>query len=162
MSEPDYKRQVELLTDELVYMRQMIDERDACASRRDAESAFALNEARMAVLSAEDEIRDLKSVLALERNNHASDLDRDRKRIDLIRQQLDEVTTECRRLQRERDPNRLAEATARAREDGAAAANAECQRLRARIADLESCVTELKASKRKLRDALERARQDLQ
>jgi len=68
-------------------------------------------------------------------------------------------TADLRRLQAERDPERIAAAIAEACERTRVSADAEIAKLRSDNAQLVAECRELKASKKKLREALERARE---
>lgn len=107
-----------------------------------------LLEYRDLLLKAREEIKATKNVLATA-ERHALEQDAE----------LREKTNALRDLQRERDPNRL-EATVAARVESATEQwRGQETAYRAEIATLKSRVAELEASKRKLREALDRAKE---
>lgn len=107
-----------------------------------------LLEYRDLLLKAREEIKATKNVLATA-ERHALEQDAE----------LREKTNALRDLQRERDPNRL-EATVAARVESVTEQwRGQETAYRAEIATLKSRVAELEASKRKLREALDRAKE---
>ncbi len=78
--------------------------------------------------------------------------------IESLKADNDHKTTELRRLQDERDPAVVERAIREACERATARADSELAALKSTIATLRSEAEELKASKKKLREALERAK----
>jgi chromosome segregation ATPase len=120
------------------------------AAKDDGLSSILPEEAELADLlrTAQSEIRTTRDLLGTAQRS-----------LEAAQREIDAKTTDLRRLRDERDPEFIARKVAEAVASATEALEEDVKNYRARLAAAESESAELRASKRKLREALERAKE---